>query len=70
MNGSRYPRGRGTLEVEGGVEEVTMYNQLLYSAGGGIIGNKHKAEQAECVTLAIGLGGTGINCLRKLTRQV
>lgn len=47
-----------------------MYRQLLYSAGGGIISNKHKAEQAECVTLAIGLGGTGIDCLRNLKRQV
>lgn len=47
-----------------------MYNQLLYSAGGGILSNKHKAEQAECVTLAIGLGGTGIDCLRSLKRQV
>ena len=47
-----------------------MYDQLLYSAGGGIIGNEHKAEQAECVTLAIGLGGTGIICLRNLKKQV
>ena len=47
-----------------------MYRQLLYRAGGGIISNKHKAEQEECVTLAIGLGGTGIHCLRNLKRQV
>lgn len=47
-----------------------MYDQLLYSAGGGIVRNEHKAEQAECVTLAIGLGGTGIICLRNLKKQV
>ena len=36
-----------------------MYRQLLLSTGGGIISNTQKDQQEECVTLAIGLGGTG-----------
>ena len=67
MDTSEVGGEQGTLEVGG---EVKMYRQLLYRAGGGIISNKHKAEQGECVTLAIGLGGTGIHCLRNLKRQV
>lgn len=47
-----------------------MYRQLLYSAGGGVISNVQKGEQAACVTLAIGLGGTGIDCLQNLKRMV
>lgn len=47
-----------------------MYDQLLYSAGGGIISNEQKDDQAECVTLLIGLGGTGTDCLRSLKRMV
>ena len=47
-----------------------MYRQLLLSSGGGIISNTQKDKQEKCVTLAIGLGGTGIACLRNLKRQV
>lgn len=47
-----------------------MYRELLYGAGGGIIGDKQKAEPAKCATLAIGLGGMGIDCLRRLKRRV
>lgn len=47
-----------------------MYKQLLLSAGGGIISNEQKEKQGNCVTLAIGLGGTGISCLSNLKRMV
>ena len=47
-----------------------MYKQLLLSAGGGIISNEQKEEQGDCVTLAIGRGGTGISCLSNLKRMV
>ena len=47
-----------------------MYRQLLLSTGGGIISNTQKDGQEQCVTLAIGLGGTGVACLRNLKRQV
>ena len=47
-----------------------MYRQLLLSTGGGIISNTQKDKQEKCVTLAIGLGGTGVACLRNLKRQV
>lgn len=47
-----------------------MYKKLLISAGGGIVANSQKAEQNECATIAIGLGGTGISCLRALKKEV
>ena len=47
-----------------------MYNQLLISAGGGIIARDQQAEQSEAATIAIGLGGTGISCLRALKKEV
>lgn len=47
-----------------------MYNKLLISAGGGIISHKQQAEQNECATIAIGLGGTGVDCLRALKQEV
>lgn len=47
-----------------------MYKKLLISAGGGIVANSQKAGQNECATIAIGLGGTGIACLRALKKQV
>lgn len=40
-----------------------MFEQLLFSAGGGIISTPQKAPQNSCATLAIGLGGTGVSCL-------
>lgn len=43
-----------------------MFSQLLLSTGGGIISNTQKDVQEKCVTLAIGLGGTGVDCLRNL----
>lgn len=47
-----------------------MYNELLISAGGGIISRSQQAEQAKAATIAIGLGGTGVSCLRELKREV
>ena len=47
-----------------------MYEKLLISAGGGIVSRDQQAEQANCATIAIGLGGTGISCLRALKREV
>ena len=48
-----------------------MYQKLLISEGGGIVNKNDQAEQADnCATIAIGLGGTGIACLRALKREV
>ncbi len=47
-----------------------QYRQLLLSTGGGIISNDQKDAQNDCATIAIGLGGTGVSCLRNLKRQV
>ncbi len=47
-----------------------MYEKLLISAGGGIISRDQQAEQDECTTIAIGLGGTGISCLRSLKKEI
>lgn len=47
-----------------------QYRQLLLSTGGGIISNNQKDAQSNCATIAIGLGGTGVTCLRNLKRQV
>lgn len=47
-----------------------MYNKLLISAGGGIISRDHQVEQNESATIVIGLGGTGIDCLKTLKKEV
>lgn len=47
-----------------------MYKKLLISSGGGIIAKDQQADQACAATIAIGLGGTGISCLRTLKREV
>lgn len=47
-----------------------MYQGLLLSAGGGILSPVWQAEQNECATIVIGLGGTGVECLRMLKREV
>ena len=47
-----------------------MYKKLLITAGGGIISHNQQSPQAEAATIAIGLGGTGISCLRELKKQV
>ena len=47
-----------------------MYRSLLYSAGGGIVSPEQQAEQACCANIFIGLGGTGIDCLKQVKKQV
>ena len=47
-----------------------MYKKLLISAGGGIISRGQQAQQNEAATIAIGLGGMGIDCLRALKKEV
>ena len=49
---------------------MSTYRDLLLSAGGGVLGERQMDEQAACATIAIGLGGTGIDCLRNLKRQI
>ena len=46
------------------------YRQLLLSTGGGIISRNQMDAQASCATIAIGLGGTGVACLRNLKKQI
>lgn len=47
-----------------------VYRDLLLSTGGGVIGTSQKDAQNDCATIAIGLGGTGVACLRNLKRQI
>ena len=48
-----------------------MYNKLYLASGGGIVSEAQQAEQADdAVHLLIGLGGTGIDCLRTIKTQV
>lgn len=49
---------------------MSIYSQLLLSTGGGIVSNTSKAEQSGGATVAIGLGGTGIDCLKLLKKEV
>lgn len=50
---------------------MAVYSKLLLSAGGGIVSAKQQAEQAkDTATVLIGLGGTGIDCLRTIKTQV
>lgn len=49
---------------------MALYRQLLLSTGGGVISGKQQDEQNNCATIAIGLGGTGVACLRNLKRQI
>lgn len=50
---------------------MAVYSKLLLSAGGGIVSSMQQAEQARnTATLLIGLGGTGIDCLRTIKTQV
>lgn len=47
-----------------------MYEKLLLTTGGGIIDRMQQSEQDGNATLAIGLGGTGIDCLRNLKQKM
>ena len=48
-----------------------MYSQLLLSTGGGIISQTQQADQVDnTATVLIGLGGTGVNCIKQIKRAV
>ena len=48
-----------------------MYDKLYLAKGGGIVSEAQQAEQADdAVSLLIGLGGTGIDCIRAIKSQV
>lgn len=50
---------------------MALYPQLLLRRGGGIVSDTSKADQAENgATIVIGLGGTGVDCLKNFKRQV
>lgn len=49
---------------------MATYRQLLLSTGGGVISGSQQDEQNNCATIAIGLGGTGVACLRNLKKQI
>ncbi len=49
---------------------MAVYRQLLLSTGGGVISESQQDEQNNCATIAIGLGGTGVACLRNLKKQI
>lgn len=50
---------------------MAVYEKLLLSTGGGIISSKQQTEQVRnTATLLIGLGGTGVHCIRTIKTQV
>lgn len=50
---------------------MAVYSKLLLSAGGGIVSTMQQAEQAKnTASVLIGLGGTGIDCLRTIKTNV
>ena len=50
---------------------MSLYPQLLLTRGGGIISDSSKAAQSkDGATIVIGLGGTGVDCLKNFKRQV
>lgn len=50
---------------------MAVYSKLLLSTGGGIVSTQQQAEQTpNTATLLIGLGGTGVHCIRMIKTQV
>ena len=50
---------------------MAVYKKLLLSAGGGVISSLQQARQnPNLATLYIGLGGTGVKCIRNIKTQV
>ena len=50
---------------------MAIINNLALSMGGGIISLKQQAKQADnTVSILIGLGGTGVDCIREIKTQV
>lgn len=49
---------------------MAVYQKLLLSAGGGIISLDQQAKQSGTANILIGLGGTGVSCLRTVKGAV
>lgn len=50
---------------------MAVYEKLLLSSGGGIVSTQQQADQVKnTATVLIGLGGTGLDCLRTIKTQV
>ncbi len=50
---------------------MSLYPQLLLNRGGGIVSDTSKADQSTGgATIAIGLGGTGVDCLKIFKKEV
>ncbi|MDR2655236.1 MAG: tubulin-like doman-containing protein [Oscillospiraceae bacterium] len=49
---------------------MAVYNKLLLSSEGGIISANQRSDQENCAVVCIGLGGTGVSCLRTLKEKV
>ncbi|MCL1874141.1 MAG: hypothetical protein FWF85_08510 [Clostridiales bacterium] len=47
-----------------------MYQKLLLNCEGGIIDATQQYEQDNCAVVAIGLGGTGVDCLKNLKAKI
>ncbi|MDR0514471.1 MAG: tubulin-like doman-containing protein, partial [Coriobacteriaceae bacterium] len=47
-----------------------MYQKLLLNCEGGIIDIAQQFNQDNCAVIAIGLGGTGVDCLKNLKTKV
>ena len=47
-----------------------VYRDLLLSSGGGITPNFQLVDSNGCANIIIGLGGTGIDCLKEVKKQV
>lgn len=57
------------MQVKG--EKMSVYSKLSLSAGGGIISALQQADQeANTATVLIGIGGTGVECIRTIKTQV
>lgn len=50
---------------------MAVYSKLLLSSGGGIVSTQQQAKQTQgTATVLIGLGGTGVHCIRTIKTQV
>lgn len=47
-----------------------MYQKLLLNCEGGIIDATQQSEQDNCAIVCIGLGGTGVDCLKNLKAKI
>ena len=47
-----------------------MYQKLLLNCEGGIIDSSQQSEQDNCAVVCIGLGGTGVDCLKNLKAKI